>query len=60
MRLTTGMIGMAHQANWSDIIYSKAKLEAGVRLNQHMISYGDRPNDYDSVSKCIRLFSYGI
>ena len=36
----------------------KAKLEAGVRLNQHMISYGDRPNDYDSVSKCICHFSY--
>ncbi|KAF8963893.1 guanine nucleotide binding protein, alpha subunit [Flammula alnicola] len=32
----------------------QAKLEAGVRLNQHMISYGDRPNDYDSVSKYFR------
>lgn len=31
---------------------SKAKLEAGVRLNHHMVSYGDRPNDYDSVSQC--------
>lgn len=31
---------------------SQAKLDAGVRLNEHMISYGDRPNDYDSVSKC--------
>jgi len=31
-----------------------AKLEAGVRLNHHMISYGDRPNDYDSVSKYFR------
>lgn len=29
----------------------QAKLEAGVRLNHHMVSYGDRPNDYDSVSK---------
>lgn len=38
---------------------SKAKLEAGVRLSHHMVSYGDRPNDYDSVSKCISfvLFS---
>ncbi|KIY52683.1 G-alpha-domain-containing protein [Fistulina hepatica ATCC 64428] len=32
----------------------KSKLEAGVRLNQHMISYGDRPNDHDSVSKYFR------
>ncbi|KAK7026128.1 hypothetical protein VNI00_015703 [Paramarasmius palmivorus] len=32
----------------------QAKLEAGVRLNEHMISYGDRPNDYDSVSKYMR------
>jgi len=32
----------------------QAKLEAGVRLNQHMISYGDRPNDYDSVSTYFR------
>ena len=28
----------------------QAKLDAGVRLNQHMVSYGDRPNDYDSIS----------
>ncbi|KAG2022612.1 guanine nucleotide-binding protein alpha-4 subunit, variant 2 [Coprinopsis cinerea AmutBmut pab1-1] len=33
----------------------QAKLDAGVRLNQHMVSYGDRPNDYDSVSKCTSL-----
>ncbi|KAF8215841.1 guanine nucleotide binding protein, alpha subunit [Mycena galopus ATCC 62051] len=32
----------------------QAKLEAGVRLNHYMISYGDRPNDYDSVSKYFR------
>ncbi|KAJ7204341.1 guanine nucleotide binding protein, alpha subunit [Mycena pura] len=31
-----------------------AKLDAGVRLSHHMISYGDRPNDYDSVSKYFR------
>ncbi|KAK0433571.1 guanine nucleotide binding protein, alpha subunit [Armillaria borealis] len=31
-----------------------AKLDAGVRLNHHMTSYGDRPNDYDSVSKYFR------
>ncbi|KAF9492102.1 G-alpha-domain-containing protein [Pleurotus eryngii] len=32
----------------------QAKLDAGVRLNHHMISYGDRPNDYSSVSKYFR------
>ncbi|KAJ7070716.1 guanine nucleotide binding protein, alpha subunit [Mycena amicta] len=32
----------------------QAKLDAGVRLSHHMISYGDRPNDYDSVSKYFR------
>ncbi|KAJ3864905.1 guanine nucleotide binding protein, alpha subunit [Lentinula novae-zelandiae] len=32
----------------------QAKLSAGVRLNAHMVSYGDRPNDYDSVSKYFR------
>ncbi|KIY73346.1 G-alpha-domain-containing protein [Cylindrobasidium torrendii FP15055 ss-10] len=32
----------------------QVKLDAGVRLNQHMTSYGDRPNDYDSVSKYFR------
>ncbi|KAF5352854.1 hypothetical protein D9756_006129 [Leucocoprinus leucothites] len=29
----------------------QAKLEAGVRLSHHMYTYGDRPNDYESVSK---------
>jgi hypothetical protein len=38
----------------------KAKLEAGVRLNHHMITYGDRPNDYDSVSTCNSLSFYRI
>ncbi|KAF6754175.1 guanine nucleotide binding protein, alpha subunit [Ephemerocybe angulata] len=32
----------------------QSKLEAGVRLNKHMNFYGDRPNDYDSVSKYFR------
>ncbi|TDL21099.1 G-alpha-domain-containing protein [Rickenella mellea] len=32
----------------------RAKLNAGVLLRDHMISYGDRPNDYDSVSKYFR------
>ncbi|KAG5654145.1 hypothetical protein H0H81_006856 [Sphagnurus paluster] len=33
----------------------QAKLEAGVRLNQHMTNYGDRANDYETVSKYFRL-----
>lgn len=28
------------------------KLAAGARIGSYMISYGDRPNDYESVSKC--------
>lgn len=32
----------------------REKLEAGVRLKSHMVTYGDRPNDYDSVSKYLR------
>ncbi|KAI3622758.1 putative g-protein alpha subunit [Moniliophthora roreri] len=32
----------------------QAKLNAGVQLNEHMISYADRPNDYESVSKYMR------
>ncbi|KIK02088.1 hypothetical protein K443DRAFT_677862 [Laccaria amethystina LaAM-08-1] len=32
----------------------QAKLEAGIRLNQHMVTYGDRGNDYESVSKYFR------
>ncbi|KAK7063939.1 guanine nucleotide binding protein, alpha subunit [Favolaschia claudopus] len=32
----------------------QAKLDAGVRLNHYMISYSDRSNDYDSVSKYFR------
>ena len=31
---------------------AQTKLEAGVQLSHHMFSYGERPNDYDSVSKC--------
>ncbi|KAF9486542.1 G-alpha-domain-containing protein [Pholiota conissans] len=38
--------------NKCDLLQSK--LAAGVKLNQFMISYGDRPNDYDSVLKYFR------
>jgi hypothetical protein len=34
------------------LTFCQAKLDAGARLNQHMASYGDRPNDYDSISNC--------
>ena len=39
------------------LMFYQAKLDAGVRLNQHMVSYGDRPNDYDSISNCRFLFA---
>jgi hypothetical protein len=32
----------------------REKLEAGVQLKNHLITYGDRPNDYESVAKCAR------
>lgn len=30
----------------------RAKLEAGIIFGQYIISYGNRPNDYDSTSSC--------
>ena len=30
----------------------RAKLDAGIRFGQYIISYGNRPNDYDSTSAC--------
>ncbi|KAI0246623.1 guanine nucleotide binding protein, alpha subunit [Lactifluus subvellereus] len=32
----------------------REKLEAGVRLKNYLVTYGDRPNDYESVSKYLR------
>ncbi|RDX54650.1 G-protein alpha subunit [Lentinus brumalis] len=32
----------------------RAKLEAGIRFGQYIISYGNRPNDYDSTSAYMR------
>ncbi|KAG8687548.1 hypothetical protein FRC09_013429 [Ceratobasidium sp. 395] len=32
----------------------QAKLDAGVRLNQFLTSYGDRPNDYANVTKTLK------
>lgn len=36
----------------------RAKLETGVALAYHMPSYNDRPNDYESVSKCAFVLIY--
>ncbi|GJJ09024.1 hypothetical protein Clacol_003245 [Clathrus columnatus] len=35
-----------------DQVLAEAKLTGGVRLSHYMTSYGDRPNDYESVAKC--------
>ncbi|GBE87573.1 Guanine nucleotide-binding protein alpha-4 subunit [Sparassis crispa] len=32
----------------------KAKLEAGVKLSRYIVSYGNRPNDYESTSNYLR------
>ncbi|KAI0299954.1 G-alpha-domain-containing protein [Russula brevipes] len=32
----------------------REKLKAGVQLKKHLLTYGDRPNDYESVAKYIR------
>ena len=36
----------------------RVKLEAGVLLAYHMVSYGERSNDYDPVSHCEFLLLY--
>lgn len=33
----------------------KAKLEAGVQLGKYIVSYGNRPNDFESTSSCESL-----
>ena len=30
----------------------RAKLRAGIRLGKYVISYGDRPNDFEHASEC--------
>lgn len=32
--------------------FSQSKLKAGVRLKDHIMQYGDRPNDFENVSRC--------
>ena len=34
----------------------RAKLNAGIRLGKYVISYGDRPNDFEHASDCKRFF----
>ena len=51
MRLAAGLLSPTNLAAIA-LTFCQAKLNAGVRLNQHMVSYGGRPNDYDSVSNC--------
>lgn len=36
--------------NKCDIL--QEKLASGIRFAQYVLSYGDRPNDFESVSKC--------
>jgi guanine nucleotide-binding protein alpha-1 subunit len=33
------------------------KLATGVKLSRYMSGYGNRPNDYESVSRCTSLLS---
>ena len=33
--------------------FPQAKLKAGVRLKDHIMQYGDRPNDFENVSRCV-------
>lgn len=37
--------------NKCDIL--EAKLSSGIRLSKYVRSYGDRPNDLDTASKCV-------
>jgi hypothetical protein len=36
---------------------NKTKLDAGVRFNDYVVTFGDRPNDYESVTKCMWIWS---
>ena len=33
-----------------------AKLRSGIRLAKYIVSYGNRPNDYENTSACASLF----
>ena len=41
--------------NKTDIL--RAKLKAGIMFSQYIVSYGDRPNDYENTAKCASTFS---
>lgn len=40
--------------NKTDIL--KQKLQAGIKFADHLVSYGDRPNDFESTSYCTQIF----
>lgn len=44
--------------NKTDIL--RAKLQSGIRFADHLVSYGDRPNDYENTSKCASHFLYTV
>ena len=44
--------------NKCDIL--RAKLESGIRLSDYIVSYGDRPNDFESASTCSSSFALSL
>jgi guanine nucleotide-binding protein subunit alpha len=42
--------------NKCDIL--KAKLASGIKLSEYIVSYGSRPNDFESASHCERCFHF--
>lgn len=38
----------------------KAKLNAGIKFGQFIVSYGNRPNDYESTSNCSFYSTFGL
>jgi G-protein alpha subunit len=40
--------------NKCDIL--KAKLASGIKLSEYIVSYGSRPNDFESATHCERYF----
>lgn len=42
--------------NKCDIL--KAKLASGIKLSEYIVSYGSRPNDFESATHCERYFAF--
>ena len=38
-------------------LYRLAKLAAGAKFSHSVVSYGDRPNDYESITTCACLYA---